>query len=90
MGPFQANLALLGFKTKLQQVPIKVPLSTLNIPGFSLTGISPLDPSGWVRVVLTPNGTPINLQPAPATAATSAPVPAPNPTATGTTSTMAR
>ena len=62
MGPFQANLALLGFKTKLQQVPIKAPLTTLNIPGFSLTQVSPLDPSGWMRVVLTPNGQPVNLQ----------------------------
>ena len=62
MGPFQANIALLGFKNKLQQVPIKVPLTSVNIPGFSLTRISPLDPSGWLRVVLTPDGTPINLQ----------------------------
>jgi hypothetical protein len=75
MGPFQANLALLGFKNKLSQVPIKLPLTSLEIPGFNLTQISPLDPSGWVRVVLSPNGQPINLKPKPATA------PAPNPTA---------
>ena len=68
MGPFQANLALLGFKNKLTQVPIKAPLTALSIPGFSLTGISPLDPSGWMRVILTPNGTPINLQPKTASA----------------------
>ncbi len=81
MGPFQANIALLGFKNKLKQVPIKVPLSSLDIPGFNLTEISPLDPSGWLRVVLTPNGQPINLQPKPATTpavaeASSASVPA--------------
>jgi hypothetical protein len=63
MGPFQANLALLGFKNKLTQVPIKLPLTTLEIPGFNLTQISPLDPSGWVRITLTPNGQPINLTP---------------------------
>jgi hypothetical protein len=63
MGPFQANLALLGFKNKLQQVPIKIPLSSLDIPGFNLTEVSPLDPSCWMRVVLTPNGEPINLGP---------------------------
>ena len=79
MGPFQGNLALLGFKNKLTQVPIKAPLTSLNIPGFSLTGISPLDPSGWMRVVLTPNGTPINLQAKPASAVP--PEPVPNPTA---------
>jgi hypothetical protein len=73
MGPFQANIALAGFKVKLQQVPIKVPLSSLNIPGFSLSKISPLDPSGWMRVVLMPNGTPIKLGPG----ATSTPAPAP-------------
>lgn len=73
MGPFQSNIALAGFRTKLQQAPIKVPLTSLNIPGFSLTRISPLDPSGWVRVVLTPNGLPVRptqqaSQPAVATA----------------------
>jgi hypothetical protein len=82
MGPFQANLAFLGFKASLQQLPIKVPLSTLNIPGFSLTEISPLDPSGWLRVVLTPNGTPINLQAKPASAITPLPGPGPSPSPT--------
>jgi hypothetical protein len=76
MGPFQANLALLGFKNKLSQVPIKLPLTSLEIPGFNLTQISPLDPSGWVRVVLTPNGQPVKLNKPPETTA-----PGPNPTA---------
>jgi hypothetical protein len=76
IGPFQANFALLGFKTKLQQVPIKLPLTSLEIPGFNLTEISPLDPSGWVRVVLSPNGQPVNLAPKPAVTA-----PGSNPTA---------
>ena len=47
--------------------------------GFSLTQISPLDPSGWMRVVLMPNGQPINLQARPASAVP--PQPGPNPTA---------
>ena len=84
MGPFQANIALLGFKTKLQQVPIKLPLTSLNIPGFSLTGISPLDPSGWMRVVLTPNGTPIKLQPDQPQAVAQPTAPAASPTASMT------
>ncbi len=46
MGPFQANIALLGFKNKLTQVPIKLPLTSVEIPGFDLTKISPLDSSG--------------------------------------------
>jgi hypothetical protein len=74
LGPFQANLALAAFKTKLQQTPIKVPLTNLKIPGFDLREISPLDPSGWIRVVLTPNGEPINL-PAPGGVTASAEAP---------------
>ncbi len=81
MGPFQANLALLGFKNKLTQVPIKVPLTSLNIPGFSLTQVSPLDPSGWMRVVLLPNGTPVNLRGGQAAAPAPAPAVAPAPSA---------
>ncbi len=61
MGPFQANIALAGFRTKLQQVPIQAPLTSLKIPGFDLAQVSPLDPSGWIRVVLLRNGEPINL-----------------------------
>jgi hypothetical protein len=89
MGPFQANLALLGFKNKLQQVPIKLPLTSLNIPGFSLTQISPLDPSGWMRVVLTPNGQPIHRPGAASQPAPVAATPAAAPTAT-VTSNLAR
>ncbi len=61
MGPFQANIALAGFRTKLEQVPIQAPLSALKIPGFDLAEVSPLDPSGWIRVVLTRNGEAISL-----------------------------
>ena len=61
MGPFQANIALAGFRTKLQQVPIQAPLTALKVPGFDLSRISPLDPSGWIRVVLVRNGEPVNL-----------------------------
>ncbi|WP_435009234.1 hypothetical protein P12x_000484 [Tundrisphaera lichenicola] len=59
MGPFQANIALAGFRAKLQQVPINVPLTNVKIPGFAISQISPLDPSGWMRLVLEPDGTPI-------------------------------
>jgi len=61
MGPFQANIALAGFRTKLQQVPIKAPLTNLNLRGFDIGEVSPLDPSGWMRVVLVPNGQPVNV-----------------------------
>ncbi len=57
--PFIANIALGQFRTKLQQVPIKAPLTNLNVPGFDIAQVAPLDPSGWMRVVLMPNGQPV-------------------------------
>ncbi len=68
LGPFQGNIALAGFRTKLQQVPIKAPLANLNLRGFDIGEVSSLDPSGWMRVVLVPNGQPVG-------AGTTAPVP---------------
>ena len=61
LGPLPANFALLGFKNKLKEVPIKAPLASVKIPGFDIGEVSPLDPSGWMRVVLVPNGQPIKL-----------------------------
>ena len=61
LGPFQGNIALAGFRNKLLQVPIHAPLSKLDIKGFDIGEVSPLDPSGWMRVVLVPNGEPVNL-----------------------------
>lgn len=75
MGPFQANIALAGFRTKLQQVPIKAPLTNLNLKGFDIGEVSPLDPTGWMRVVLTPNGEPVNVPREPVGAGETAPVP---------------
>ena len=75
MGPFQGNIALAGFRTKLQQVPIKAPLANLNLKGFDIGEVSPLDPSGWMRVVLVPNGEPVNIPREPVGAGESAPVP---------------
>jgi len=75
MGPFQATIALNGFRTKLQQVPIKAPLTNLNLRGFDIGEVSPLDPSGWMRVVLVPNGQPVNVPREPVGAGETAPVP---------------
>lgn len=43
---------LLGFTTKLRGQPIDIPLGSVNLPRFAITGVSPLDPSGWARVQL--------------------------------------
>ena len=61
LGPLQANFALAGLRSKLQQTPINAPLANLKLQGFDIGEVSPLDPSGWMRVVLVPNGQPVNV-----------------------------
>jgi hypothetical protein len=41
------------FRARVQGQPIEVPLDQLPLTGFAITSISPLDPSGWMRVVLS-------------------------------------
>ena len=53
---FTATTVLGVFGSKLKGQPIDAPLGELNIPGFTLTGVSPVDPTGWMRVILTPSG----------------------------------
>ena len=47
-----AKCRLDGLKTKLQGQPIDIPLSNLQLRGFAIQSVSPLDPSGWIRVNL--------------------------------------
>jgi hypothetical protein len=55
LNAFAANLVFAVFGNKLKGQPIDVPLGNLAIPGFTLSKVSNLDPSGWMRVVLAPN-----------------------------------
>ena len=41
-----------AIRSRLQGQPIDVPLSNLPLRGFALQSVSPLDPSGWIRVNL--------------------------------------
>jgi hypothetical protein len=66
---FSGALVLSTLATRMRTQPINASLDNLNLPGFAIQSISPLDPSGWVRVSLVRTAT----APAPAT---SAPVPA--------------
>ncbi len=52
MNAFAGNFVLVGFRSKLQGQPIDIPLSNLPLRGFALRSVSPLDPSGWIRVTL--------------------------------------
>lgn len=54
LSAFGTAPVLAVFASKLRGMPIDVPLADLNIPGFVLTSVSPVDPTGWIRVVLTP------------------------------------
>jgi hypothetical protein len=61
-----ASAVLATVRSKLQGQPINVPLSAVRLPGFALASVSPLDPSGWIRVILNRTGGPLSRRrPAP-------------------------
>ena len=49
---FSGALVLSALATRIRSQPINTSLDNLNLPGFAIQSISPLDPSGWVRVNL--------------------------------------
>ena len=51
---FPAGIVLGAMGGRLRTQPIDLPLDQLPLPGFAIRSISPLDPSGWVRVGLEP------------------------------------
>lgn len=51
---FTSTIVLAAFGSKLTGQTADLPVDTLNLPGFELTSISPIDPTGWMRIVLTP------------------------------------
>jgi len=52
---FSAAVVLGAIGGKIRTQPIDVALDQTKLPGFSIRSISPLDPSGWVRVGLLRN-----------------------------------
>lgn len=44
------------FANRLKGQPIDIPLSNINLGKFALNSVSPLDPSGWIRLNLVPAG----------------------------------
>ncbi len=75
---FTAAFVMGALGTKIRSQNIDVALNQLKLPGFAIQSISPLDPSGWMRVNLirtaTPPAPPVTAsapmiaQPAPVTA----------------------
>ncbi len=53
LNTFASLFVLGGLRSKLKGQPINVPLSAVKMPGVVLHEVSPLDPSGWIRVSLS-------------------------------------
>ncbi len=68
LDPFRGNLILGVIRTELQKKPLNVPFNSVPLKGFVLKSVSQLDPSGWMRVVLTPTGESPLAPPAPSAA----------------------
>jgi hypothetical protein len=49
---FSTGLVIATFGGRLRAQPIELALETLEIPGLTIRSLSPLDPSGWVRIGL--------------------------------------
>jgi hypothetical protein len=49
---FTSTFVLGVFRGRVQGQPIDLPLSNLQLRGFAIRSVSPLDPSGWIRANL--------------------------------------
>jgi hypothetical protein len=49
---FQSALVMTGLGGKVRSQNIDVSLDQLNLPGFRIASVSPMDPSGWARINL--------------------------------------
>lgn len=74
LDPFRSVLIFQGFAGAIRSKPLDVPLENIKLRGYVISSISDLDPSGWMRVVLTPTGE--RPLPPPSTAAAPTPAPA--------------
>ena len=54
MTAFTSTFVLNILANRMKGQTIDTPLAGLNLPGFELASVSPIDPTGWVRVILTP------------------------------------
>jgi hypothetical protein len=52
LNAFAARFVLVGFAAQLKGRQVDLPLSDIQLRGFAIRSVSPLDPSGWIRVDL--------------------------------------
>jgi len=73
---FGGALVISAIGARLRSQPIVANLDNVNLRGFAIQSVSPLDPSGWVRVTLVRAQTaaPVATAAAPAAPAVAAPV----------------
>lgn len=57
LNAFVGNIALNVLRGRVTGQPIDAPLSNLKLQGFAIREVSPLEPSGWVRVNLVRTST---------------------------------
>lgn len=68
---FSGALVITALLGKLRTQPIDTDLNNIRIPGLAITSVSPVDPSGWMRINLVRTAEPM---PVPAAEAGSVPV----------------
>ena len=56
LDPFRSVFVFQGFAQAIRSKPLDVPLENLKLKGYAITSVSDLDPTGWIRIVLTPTG----------------------------------
>jgi hypothetical protein len=56
LDPFRSVFVFQGFAQAIRSKPLDLPLENVKLKGYKLTSISDLDPTGWMRIVLTPTG----------------------------------
>jgi hypothetical protein len=80
---FSSAIILGGMGGRLRSQPIDLSADRLKLPGFTIRSISPLDPSGWLRVRLEPSPEPPPAGPIgqPAPVSEAPPVPSTQPVA---------
>jgi hypothetical protein len=56
LDPFRSVFIFQGFAQAIRSKPLNLPLENIKLKGYRITSISDLDPTGWMRIVLTPTG----------------------------------
>jgi len=59
---FSGALVITAVGAKLRSQPIEANLDNLRLPGYAIQSISPLDPTGWVRLNLVKTAEPVPVQ----------------------------